>query len=373
MSQLAQSKLLTASDQLRADVRKAIASVVLLFVAITAGAATVTFVSPLDGMQTLGPMALEVTTTATKIDRVEFYVDGSLAGVARTPPYRIAHDFGTSPMPHEVTAKVWSNAFRTVDSARVLTAAVTAGETTNVDFVEVPLRIRAPRAVHASELRVTENGIEQTIRELRADRGAARFVFIIDRSLSMGDGRLAAALRAVDEESKLLRADDRVEVVLFNHNVAKPRAVARGERLARIFGEVLPNGGTSLRDALASAASRERTYAIVISDGGDRNSESSEEESLRRISGTKTVVSSIILGDSSPFLDRVAKTTGGSVVRASRSTLDEQLRRLIVDINSRYTLAYQSHGNGEGWRKVSVIANGRNVEIINPRKEYFAQ
>jgi hypothetical protein len=60
-------------------------------------------------------------------------------------------------------------------------------------------------------------------------------------------------------------------------------------------------------------------------------------------------------------------------VRASRSTLDEQLRRLILDINSRYTLAYQSHGNGEGWRKVSVIANGRNVEIINPRKEYFAQ
>jgi hypothetical protein len=359
--------------QLRADVRSAIVMLVLLLAAIAGTAATVTFVSPLDGMQTLGPMALEVTTTATKIDRVEFFVDGALAGVARTPPYRIAHDFGTSPISHEVTAKVWSNGFRTVDSARVLTAAITAGETTNIDFVEVPLRIRASRTVRASELRVSENGIEQTIRELRADRGSARFVFIIDRSLSMGDGKLAAALRAVDEESKLLRSDDRVEVVLFNHNVAKPRAVARGERLAQIFGEVLPNGGTSLRDALASAASRERTYAIVISDGGDRNSESSEEQSLRRISGTKTVVSSIILGDSSPFLERVAKTTGGSVVRASRHTLDDQLRRLILDINSRYTLAYQSHGNGDGWRKVAVAPNARDIEIVNPRKEYFAQ
>ncbi|MCU1229176.1 MAG: hypothetical protein JWO97_2060, partial [Acidobacteria bacterium] len=214
--------------QLRSSVRQTIVMLVLLLAAIAAGAASVTFVSPLDGMQTLGPMALEVTTTATKIDRVEFFVDGALAGVARTPPYRIAHDFGTSPMSHEVTAKVWSNGFRNVDSARVLTAAITAGETTNIDFVEVPLRIRAPRTVRANELRVSENGIEQTIRELRADRGAARFVFIIDRSLSMGDGKLAAALRAVDEESKLLRADDRVEVVLFNHNVAKPRAVARG-------------------------------------------------------------------------------------------------------------------------------------------------
>ena len=373
MRQPADSKLLTAPPSLKADVRSAIALLTLMFTAAIASAATVTFVSPLDGMQTLGAMALEVTTTATKVDRVEFYVDGALAGVARTPPYRIAHDFGTSPMSHEVTAKVWSNAFRSVDSARVLTAAITAGETTNVDFVEVPLRIRAPRVVHAGDLRVTENGIVQSIRELRADRGAARFVFIIDRSLSMGDGKLAAALRAIDEESKLLRADDRVEVVLFNHNVAKPRPVMRGERLAQLFGDIPPNGGTSLRDALASAASRERTYAIVISDGGDRNSESSEEVSLRRISGSKTVVSSIILGDTSPFLDRVAKTTGGSVVRASRNTLDEQLRRLILDINSRYTLAYQSRGNGSGWRKVAVSESGRDVEVVNPRKEYFAQ
>jgi hypothetical protein len=372
MRQLAQSKLLTAPAPLNVDVRSVIALLVL-FLTAAADAATVTFISPLDGMQTLGPMALEVTTTATNVNRVEFYVDGSLAGVARTPPYRIAHDFGTSPMSHEVTAKVWSNAFKTVDSARVLTAAITAGETTNIDFVEVPLRIRAARTIRANELRVTENGIDQTIRELRADRGAARFVFIIDRSLSMGDGKLVAVLRAVDEESKLLRADDRVEVVLFNHNVNRPRAVARGERLARIFGDIPPNGGTSLRDALASASSRERTYAIVISDGGDRNSETSEEEALRRISGTKTVVSSIILGDSSPFLDRVAKTTGGSVVRASRNTLDEQLRRLILDINSRYTLAYQSHGNGGGWRKVAVASRGRDIEIVNPRKEYFAQ
>ena len=352
--------------------RRALASLLLLL-AGAAVAANVTFLSPLDGMQALGPMALEVTTTAANVDRVEFYVDGALAGVARRPPFRIAHDFGTSPNAHEVSAKVYSNNFRTVDSARVLTAAITAGETTNVDFVEVPLRIRAARTVKANELRITENGVEQTARELRADRGAARFVFIIDRSLSMGDGRLAAALRAVDEEWKLLRADDRLEVVLFNHNVAKPRLVQRGERLARIFGDVPPNGGTSLRDALASAASRERTYAIVISDGGDRNSELSEAESLRRISGTKTVVSSIILSNTSPFLARAAKTTGGTVASASRTTLQRELRTLILDINSRYTLAYQSHGSASGWRKVVVASRGSGIEIVNPRKEYFAQ
>jgi hypothetical protein len=161
--------------------------------------------------------------------------------------------------------------------------------------------------------------------------------------------------------------------VLFNHNVTKPRPLARGERLATLFGAVTPSGGTSLRDALASAASATRTYAIVITDGGDRNSELTEEEALRRIAGTKTVVAGIILGSSAPTLTRAAKATGGTLAQATPETLQRELRRLLVDINSRYTLAYQSHGNGAGWRKVAVESRGRGIEIGNPRKEYFAQ
>src|SRR5437870_2505050 len=151
-------------------------------------AAAITFRSPLAGGQAVGPQAIEISTTLPNIDCVEFYVDGALAGVARKPPYRIAHDFGTSLASHEVEAKVYSNGYRTTASQKVLTAALTAGETMNVDVVEVPMRVRAPRTLTAADLRLTENGVEQSIRELRADRGAARFVFIVDRSLSMGDG-----------------------------------------------------------------------------------------------------------------------------------------------------------------------------------------
>jgi len=344
-------------------------SIITLLLAAAAHGASVAFVTPQTGAQAIGPVAIEITTTIANVDRVEFSVDGALAGVARKAPYRIAHDFGTSLAAHTITAKVWSNGFRNSDEAAITTAALTAGETMNVDVVEVPMRVRSPQPLRAGDLRVTENGIPQTIRELRADRGAARFVFVVDRSLSMGDGKLDAALRAITGESPLLRNDDRIELVLFNHNVTKARPIRRGEPIA----SVNTSGGTSLRDALASIATRERTYAIVITDGGDRNSEIAESDALRRISNTKVIVDAIVLGDASSFLRDAARNTGGTLVTADASTLQRALRALIVDINSRYTLDYQSHGNGSGWRTITIAPQRRGIEIVNARKGYYAR
>jgi len=325
-------------------------------------AAAITFLAPQNGAQAIGPQPIEIATTIAGVDRVEFYVDGALAGVARKPPYRIAHDFGTSLASHEVEAKVYSDGYRTTTSARVLTAAMSAGETMNVDLVEVPMRVRAPRTLTAADLRVVENGVEQTIRDIHAERGPARFVFVIDRSLSMGGGRLEAALRAVDAESSLLRPGDTKEIVLFNHNVTKGLPA----------GPITPSGGTSLRDAVASIVTRDRTYAIVITDGGDRNSELSEDEALRRISNTKMIVDAIVLGGGSGFLDKAARNTGGTVARADASTLRRELHRMLVDINSRYLLVYQSRGNGAGWRTIAITPRRRGIDVLNARKGYFA-
>src|SRR3954454_7658406 len=343
--------------------------IINVLLAVGAHAADIAFVTPQNGAQAIGPMMIEITTSVANVDRVEFSVDGVLAGVARKPPYRIAHDFGTSLAAHAITAKVWSNGFRNSDEATIRTAAISAAETMNVNVVEVPMRVRSARSLQASDLRVTENGIPQTIRELRADRGAARFVFVVDRSLSMGDGKLDAALRAIANESPLLRNDDRIELVLFNHIVPKARPIRRGEPLP-----IVPtSGGTSLRDALASIVTRERTYAIVITDGGDRNSAISESAALHAISNTKMIVDAIVLGDASNFLRDAAKNTGGTLVSADAATLPHALHALIVDINSRYTLDYQSHGNGAGWRTIIIAPQRRGIEIVNARKGYYAR
>lgn len=329
--------------------------------------AAVTFVSPLDGAQVLGPTAIEVTTDATAVDRVELSVDGALAGVARTAPYRIAFDFGTSLAPRTITAKVWSNGFRTSESATITTAAMTASDTLDVDLVEVPLRVRSSREVTASDLRVRENGVEQTVRGVRRERPAAHFAFVVDRSLSMGGGKLDAALRAVRAAQSQLRDGDTASLVLFNHHVAKPLPIDGPI-------DVTPSGGTSLRDAIASIASKQRTYAIVITDGGDRNSELSDELALRRISNTRTIVNAIVLGDShARFLDRAAANTGGSVAEATKSSVATALQRVLDDINSRYLVIYQSQGTRRGWRSIEVKPRRRGVEIVSARKGYFAE
>jgi hypothetical protein len=157
--------------------------------------------------------------------------------------------------------------------------------------------------------------------------------------------------------------------VLFNHNVTKARAIQRGEQLA----SVLPSGGTSLRDAVASIVTRERTYAIVITDGGDRNSATSANDALHAISNTKMIVDAIVLGDASSFLRDAAKNTGGTIVTADAPTLQRALHALIIDINSRYTLDYQSHGNGPGWRSIVITPQRRGIEIVNARKGYYAR
>lgn len=327
--------------------------------------AALTFISPLPGAQAVGVQAIEVTTTTANVDRIDFFVDGVLAGVARKPPYRIAYDFGTTLAPRTITAKVWSNGYKNSESASVLT---TVSDVLNVDVVEVPLRVRSSRALRASDLRVRENGVEQTIREVKQERPAAHFAFVVDRSLSMGDGKLDAALRAVEDAQRLLRKGDTASVTFFNHIVSKVQPIARSYR------ESVPSGGTSLRDAVASVASNARTYAIVITDGGDRNSELSDEAALRKISNTKTIVHAIILGNShTKFLDRAASNTGGAVVSASKESVARELTRILGDINSRYLVVYQSAGTQRGWRTIDVKPKAKGVEIVSARKGYFAE
>jgi hypothetical protein len=326
--------------------------------------ARVTFVAPLDGSQAFGPQTLEIATDAAAVDRVDFAVDGVLAGVARRAPYRVTYDFGMSLAARKVTATVWTNGFKGSESATVTTAAMTANDTLDVDLVEVPLRVRAARTVKPSDLRVRENGVVQTVRDVRQERPPAHFAFVVDRSLSMGGGKLEAALRAIRTELRQLRPGDTSSVVLFNHQVAKPVAVSAAS--------ATPSGGTSLRDALASTASKQRTYAIVITDGGDRTSVLSDEEALRKISGTKTIVHALVLGDShARFLDRAAENTGGRVVRASPSSVGTELRRVLEDINSRYLVVYQSQGTKRGWRTIEVQSS--RVDVVDARKGYFAE
>jgi len=347
-------------------------TIAMLLAAAVAEGASIRFLSPLAGEQMVGPGVIEIATDAAGVDRVEFSVDGVLAGVARKPPFRIAFDFGTALEPREIAVRVFSNGFKTSETAKMRTASLTAGESMSVDLVEVPLRVRAQRsrAITAGDLRLSENSVVQTIRSVTPGRGPAEFVFVVDRSLSMRNGKLESALQAVSSAARMLRPDDTASLILFNHNVSRPLSVLPRNASS----EMAASGGTALRDALASVGTDRRTYTIVITDGGDRNSVLSEDEALRKISNARTSISAVVLGDAGRFLHQATGNTGGTLRQATVSTIAVEVQRILADINSRYTLVYQSSGSsGRGWRTITIQPRSTAIDIVSARKGYYAQ
>jgi hypothetical protein len=326
------------------------------------------------GAQVIGATLLEVATDAAEVDRVEFFVDGAMVGVARTPPYRVTFDFGTSLQAHRVVAYVRSHRFQQTDAGEVRTAAI-GGETITVNLVEVPLRVLATSqaAVAAKDFSVVEEGVKQTIRDVFAERPPSRFVFLVDRSVSMGEGKLTAALEAIDDALELLRDGDTAQIVFFNHNFGQLEELPRTARASTRYAAVEPSGGTSLRDAVVSTVAQERTMTIVLTDGGDRNSEISGEDALRRISGTNSVFFALVFDHASRFLEQASENTGGSISVVSAATARVAMRELLADINSRYTLTYQSSVKKKGWRAIRIASARSGVKILNARKGYFAE
>ena len=344
----------------------------LAFLAVSVLAASVRFVTPVDGAQVVGPTTLEIATDATEIDRVDFLVDGALVGVVRKPPYRITYDFGTSLRSHRIVAHVRSHQFQQDDVAEVRTAAV-GGESITVNLVEVPLRIRAPAVVTAKDFSVSEDGARQTIREVLHERPPARFVFLVDRSQSMGGGKLTAALAAIDVALDALRPDDTAQIIFFNHNFGLLDDLLRTERASTRYATVDPSGGTSLRDAVVSTVTPERTHTIVLTDGTDRNSEISDEAALQRISGANSTFFALVFDRASRFLESASRNTGGEITTVSAATVRDAMQSLIADINGRYLLTYQSSGKKKGWRTIAITSARSGVKVLKARKGYFAE
>lgn len=348
----------------------------LLVLAALPAQGALRFVTPQAGGQVYGPTLIEVETTARSVDRVEFHVDGRLAGVVRAAPFRYVHDFGESLQGHRIIAHLFADRYRTHQTAEIITAALGASETIDVDLVEVPFRVqtRKPR-LQKGDLVLRENGVEQMILDLSSSRGPTTFYFVIDRSLSMGQGKLENALGAVERSLKLLRAEDDASVILFNHRVDMPMKIAAGQKLAARFSGVIPSGGTSLRDALASIQPARRTIAIVISDGADRNSTLHPAKALQKVVRGKLSVYSLLLGRGAgaEFVEEAVQRSGGTTVRSSAGSLGRDLERILTEINGRYTAVYQSHGTSKGWREIQLMPRTSGVQIAQARRGYYAE
>jgi hypothetical protein len=189
----------------------------------------------------------------------------------------------------------------------------------------------------------------------------------------MAEGKLAAALKAIDAALLLLRASDTAQIIFFNHNFGQLEELPRGARASELFADVQASGGTSLRDAVVSTIRDERTITIVITDGADRNSEISDEAALRRISGTNSAFFALVFDRASSFLETASQNTGGDIRTVSAASVRDEMRELLGDINNRYLLTYQSSGKKKGWRAVRIAGTRYGLTVVKALKGYFAE
>jgi hypothetical protein len=353
-------------------VRLILMAMLLSAATLGAEAEEITFVTPREGEQILGVAAIELAVGDASIDRVDFYVDGSLVGAARQAPWRIVHDFGDALGSRRIDARVFSDGFHNETSVSLTTASVTLHEKVQVDLVEVPLELRGSTSrLRPADLRVREDGIERHVLELVPARLPSRFVFVVDRSSSMNDGKLASTLAAVEKACNALRTDDEAELLLFSHQVSPRRTITS----CSVDEEITASGGTSLRDALVSIDPSSRTIVIAISDGDDRTSFTSSEDALAHLSHANITLYALALGrgEGAEFLRRSAGITGGSFRRTSRRNVEKDLLATVAELDRRWTLTYQSNAETIGWRTIDVESRKRGLRVRSVRSGYHVQ
>ena len=304
----------------------------------------------------------------------------------------------------------------------LLCAAVTlAGQDvfrSGVDGITIAVSVRSNnRAVSgltAADFTLTDNGVEQELTTIAAEKVPLDLTLLLDLSSSV-DGPLLHRLKtAVSDTAALLRADDRIRLVAVSQ-------VLREVFSFRPRGEAMPldmlvaEGATSLYDGMAATMMRatapgRRQLIVAFSDGRDSTSiidektvreiarltdavvdivvpvaESRGDASVRRLAQRSTLDSlsageNVSLGGRGrsagdtvpPVLTELVGPTSGQVFQlGTDDSVSQVFKAMLEDFRASYVLQYVPRGVApEGWHEVSVSVKKHPKYEIRARKGY---
>jgi VWFA-related protein len=242
-----------------------------------------------------------------------------------------------------------------------------------------------------SAFSVQENGVKQEISVFRQEDVPVSIGLIVDNSASMRDKRervASAALAMIkasnpDDEVFLVNFSDEPTITQqFTSNIAELEKGLRG---------IQARGETAMRDALLvgiqnlrSRAKRDKRVLVVITDGEDNSSVSSQQKLIEFAHQNNAIVYGIgILGGERPEsaarakqrMEELTNSTGGrSWFPEDVSALAAITPEIAHEIRNQYVVGYtpiDSSKDGK-FRKVTVVVNvpGSNVRT---RAGYFAR
>ena len=228
-------------------------------------------------------------------------------------------------------------------------------------------------------------------------------VLLIDVSQSMWGAKLQRAREATSGFARLLDADDRVELIAFNHRATRihafdDEAAHVSEALSSSIDAILKSHesstlSTALYDALLVGANElgrrrgsllpeTREVIVALSDGEDNSSLVGFDEVLPVLRRSGALVYSVSLraNDRGDWLgatwpmSALARDTGARALGVPRlEALPDLYRDINAEVRHLYRLAYVSNdGRRDGrWRTISVRVPSRDVRV-RTRAGYYA-
>jgi Ca-activated chloride channel homolog len=268
----------------------------------------------------------------------------------------------------------------------------------DVDLVTFNVTVTDPKG-HAvkgltrDDFRIIEAGREQSIQFVRPEDTPATIGLVIDNSGSMRRKRsdvIEAALAFAESSNP----QDEIFTVNFNERVSMglPADLAFTSDLNQLraaLQNTRAEGKTALYDAVATAlkhleaGKHQRKALVVISDGGDNASGTTEASVVNLAEQSSATIYTIEIDDpedkdqNPKVLQDLAKLTAAEAYRAkSLDELPEIWRKIAAGIRDQYTIGYMSNNRTHdgAFRSVKVIATGKDGKPlrVRARKGYIA-
>ena len=250
------------------------------------------------------------------------------------------------------------------------------------------------------DFEVTDNGVKQSISYFGRDELPLSIILLLDVSRSVRpiihdirDGALNALQR--------LKPDDQVAVMAFAsetelwQDFTKDRALVSRKIEGATATDLLGNA-TFIGPALESAAihmehaptANSRRVIIIITDNIAATSDRQQRDVLEQLFDTGTVVYGLIVRGpvgrvfnimsfgQIKAINKFVDETGGEVLGAGKTEVDQRLGLIIDRLRARYAIGFRPSNNGDAaFRQVEIKVSNRNrkekLTVLTKRGYYL--
>jgi Ca-activated chloride channel homolog len=366
----------------------------LLLLSPAAWGFDVRILQPPAGQPLLGEVEVrvDIVPAGTRIDKVEFFLDGKPAGTSGRAPYRLLIDAGDENREHRL--EVVAHAAGGGEARAALNAPRYPFDAeVQVDlqqlFVTVERSGQPVLELTKDDFTVYDQGEAQPI--VNFARGEIPFtaVLLVDSSASMQGTPLQQALEGARAFFTAMAPLDQAKLILFSDHVAMETPFTNIQSVLTLgLGDAKAGGGTALNDALYLAVKRlesrrGRKIAVLLSDGVDVESVLSIDEAramARRqvtlywlrlpgaASADRKVQISTAWRDPADHAreikrlhDAVLESGGRIVDLAGSAEIAAKLTRLLQELREQYVLGItprKTAGGPGSWHEVRVEVRG---------------